>query len=676
MDGRASSDNDNNLQAFDRFFTHPDAIKLLLSFEDISHHLENASSFDDMRKRIAQLKTQIKGTRELFMDAQVLDKNGNILIDTKNEATQENKETDTPLILLRLREFCQLSEDAVDEMAMQILSQSCQTEVSALQKEIRELEQSHSIKQEKMQRFVQRSWLDQLTDFRRDKGLTTKEKGSSERSSRSENKNITSQITLAQKNITQKKQQQHTLIKKLSKKLQKLKIQPTLSNTFFQSLSDHLLNKELNLGIALINDFQNNTEISKKIIGTLPEPLFETLFDIKSRVMLFQSIIELDDAAWLNKHLTKYIVGDLVKKAREAMFTPEGALQTELFELLNMQSNNAFGETYLKLTPEKQKEITDYLLFSLVQAGIKKMTDTYFNKIIEDEIQVQKFMAFQQAFFIPDLIHHAIHPMHSPQTHPVEVTSLYTSFFSHSPLSPKEKFHALPRYDVAAFQLTDLCKKTLIQALAIPEIKTQSKIMAGYSNRIMQYITNRILQLKSVEERAVELGYWIRVANECFKSGDFHTMQSIRTTLSAWPIDRLKNTYSLLDQETQTLLSDLNKKCNSHKNLQNETIEKINDSKLDTIPFFGAVAALSENREDFSGVRAQYKQAYQKIQGKKEMVFARTPLQDAIINLPATYSNTTFTEQSEQSKKLEPAASQKNNQPEKSTRSPRAGRKH
>ncbi len=199
-----------------------------------------------------------------------------------------------------------------------------------------------------------------------------------------------------------------------------------------------------------------------------------------------------------------------------------------------------------------------------------------------------------------------------------------------------------------ARNLTELCKQELSKISFDKPLKKQQAFAANYYNRVEQYVFDRILPKEKLEintsekdellvQRARVMARWIRVANECFNRGDFHTFTAIYYTLTSESIFRLKATIKLLDvqtNETFVMLQNLFKKSSTSE-LEDKISERIHNNGLSNIiPPFSSVLTMGDLLDSKSEIQAEKFKASQTAENPLPQVSSSTVITTALSVTP------------------------------------------
>ncbi len=382
-----------------------------------------------------------------------------------------------------------------------------------------------------------------------------------------------------------------------------------------------------------------------RLFDDLQKNELKTLLDLESHVVLSQSIFEIKEDGKLKQCLKQFVIDDLVKTARKAILADNGELSPDLVNFLDQQSENRFSERYKELSPEAQERVKNSLIFSFAHAGIMVVIDDCVARANTTQGESIRLIQLEIGSLMTS----------SPSLS--RVASSSAAFFGVSSTSPIGVAHTL----------TNLCKRTLVEAL---DEKEQSEKMPAYYNRVVQYVQNEILNGPSPIGRAETVKYWINVADECFKKGDFHTLRAIHDAFLSTPIYRLNETFSLLDGNVKGTLEKLKEVCKSSA----ETMKQIEAGRLDVVPFFGSILTLRSREKEFEKAEhklnekdkktlVQYDSACQKVKKDGNTHLISLPLtsfqkKKKITELPARLTDNDEKEKLEKSKQLEGSPSQ------------------
>lgn len=119
-----------------------------------------------------------------------------------------------------------------------------------------------------------------------------------------------------------------------------------------------------------------------------------------------------------------------------------------------------------------------------------------------------------------------------------------------------------------------------------PEAAPNVKALILHSNQMTNWVAEMILAQSDPKKRVVVIKHFVTVADKCRALNNFSTLTSIISALGTAPIARLKRTWDLVTQRTQTTLETMRRLMASTKNF-GEYREALHASNPPCIPFFG-----------------------------------------------------------------------------------------
>ncbi|OAA64259.1 cell division control protein [Niveomyces insectorum RCEF 264] len=119
-----------------------------------------------------------------------------------------------------------------------------------------------------------------------------------------------------------------------------------------------------------------------------------------------------------------------------------------------------------------------------------------------------------------------------------------------------------------------------------PEPAPNVKALILHSNQMTNWVAEMILAQTDVKKRVVVIKHFVAVADKCRGLNNFSTLTSIISALGTAPIARLKRTWDIVPQKTQSTLESMRKLMASTKNF-GEYREALHAANPPCIPFFG-----------------------------------------------------------------------------------------
>ncbi len=307
--------------------------------------------------------------------------------------------------------------------------------------------------------------------------FTRKKEGDPRLTAKERRKNREGTLGTSQLGILQKRKEQSDLIKELNTKVKAFKrekdalkvlqnrevksevkevvIHTASPDTVFAPFSAHLseeknkkaklqFEKSLASGLEkneITNKIVLKTGLIERIFDSIPDNILSTVFDFESGLILLNSISEINDPE--SKWLQKFLISDLVEKARETILTTEGKLRPELMVFLEKHYPQ-FSQQYDGLSSLEQEKMKRCLIFSLAFAGVAAIERMCMQEIAQstDKPRQERYTEFKKSLLIPDLINHA---MDSRKTHPLTQAGLFSQPSSPSPSSSSELGEAAAR---------------------------------------------------------------------------------------------------------------------------------------------------------------------------------------------------------------------------------------
>ncbi|CAK7269251.1 cell division cycle-related protein [Sporothrix epigloea] len=119
-----------------------------------------------------------------------------------------------------------------------------------------------------------------------------------------------------------------------------------------------------------------------------------------------------------------------------------------------------------------------------------------------------------------------------------------------------------------------------------PEPAPNVKALILHSNQLTNWVAEIILAQTDVKKRLVVIKHFVAVADKCRSLNNFSMLTSIISALGTAPIARLKRTWDIVPQKTQSTLESMRKLMASTKNfgVYREALHAVNPP---CIPFFG-----------------------------------------------------------------------------------------